>query len=452
MTTRVILVRHGQSTYNAQHRIQGRLDESVLTDKGCSAAYTVGDTLASLKFDAVYCSPLKRAKQTAELILSRLETPPQLQPSDLLMEVDLPLWEGMLRQEVIEKFSEDYQCWSQRPHEFYMVVSSENGEQKYFPVLALFEQAKQFWRDLLSRHTNETVLIVAHNGINRSLIATALGIQPQYYHSIQQSNCGISVLNFGDVTPGELPQPASVQLESLNIVNHTGDLFPSYRRDHKGPRLLFVRHGETEWNRKGQFQGQIDIPLNENGKEQARKAAEFLKDVQIDFAFSSPLLRPKETAEIILENHPNIELQLDADLQEISHGLWEGKFEAEIEQSYPGLLQQWKTQPETVQMPEGENLQQVWERSFAAWKRLVKAYDGQPLVGLVVAHDAVNKAILSQLFNLPPEHFWNFKQGNCAVTVIDYPKGIDGNPVLQSANITSHLSEGVLDKTAAGAL
>jgi probable phosphoglycerate mutase len=163
-------------------------------------------------------------------------------------------------------------------------------------------------------------------------------------------------------------------------------------------------------------------------------------------------LRPKETAEIILQYHPEIELQFDRDLWEISHGLWEGKFEAQIEQLYPGLLQQWRIAPETVQMPEGENLKQIWTRSKLAWERIVKAYDQQPVTGIVVAHDAINKAILAQLFNLPPEHFWNFKQGNGAVTVIDYPNGINGDPVLQASNITTHLFEGIMDKTAAGAL
>jgi probable phosphoglycerate mutase len=452
MTTRVILVRHGQSTYNAQHRIQGRLDDSVLTEKGCNAAYQVGDTLANLTFDAIYCSPLKRAKQTAELIVSRLKTPPPLQPTELLMEIDLPLWAGLLRQDAIEKYPQDYQCWHERPDEFFMLLSEPDGERKHFPVLAVFEQARQFWRETLARHQDQTVLIVAHNGINRSLIATALSIEAKYYQSIQQSNCGISVLNFSDVTAGELPKPASVQLQSMNLTSHVGNPFPSVRPEHKGPRILLVRHGETEWNRNGQFQGQIDVPLNDNGREQAQKAAEFLKNVKLDFAFSSSLLRPKETAEIILQYHPEIELQFDRDLWEISHGLWEGKFEAQIEQLYPGLLQQWRIAPETVQMPEGENLKQIWTRSKLAWERIVKAYDQQPVTGIVVAHDAINKAILAQLFNLPPEHFWNFKQGNGAVTVIDYPNGINGDPVLQASNITTHLFEGIMDKTAAGAL
>ena len=452
--TRIILVRHGKSTYNQERRIQGRLDKSILTEAGRSGALQVGDTLSSIAFDAAYTSPLQRAKETAEIILSRLTNPPQLQPTDKLMEIDLPLWEGMLRQDAIDKFPEAYQQWQKQPDKFSMKLPSADGEIEHFPVLAIFASARQFWKEILSRHRDGTILVVGHNGINRALIATASEISPDYYQSIQQSNCGISVINFGTspVATDEQADPKkklAVQLESLNLTAHTGEIFPKPRDGHRGPRLLLVRHGETDWNKAGKFQGQIDVPLNDNGREQSRRAAEFLKDVKLDFAISSSMLRPKETAEIILKYHGGLQLQLRDELREISHGLWEGKFESEIEASYPGLLEEWKTSPETVQMPEGENLQHVWTRAIASWQEIVKSVSG---TGIVVAHDAINKAILCHLFGLEPEHFWKFKQGNGAVSVIDYPHGPDGLPVLQAMNVTTHLSGGVFDQTAAGAL
>ncbi len=444
MTTRVILVRHGQSSYNTERRIQGRCNKSVLTEKGRADALQVGNTLQNLTFDAIYSSPLQRASETAKLIHSRLGSSVEIQTPDTLMEIDLPLWEEMLKSEVKAKYPEEYQLWKTQPHKFYMTLSGTEGSHDYFPVLSLYEQAKTFWQDVLARHQGQTILVVAHNGINRCLIATAIGIDPACYHGIQQSNCGISVLNFS----GGLGD--AVQLESMNLTSHMGEIFPKPREGHQGCRLLLVRHGETEWNRQKRFQGWNDIPLNENGRIQAQKAGEFLKDVTLDFAVSSPMLRPKETAEIILTHHAGLELQLVDGLREISHGLWEGKLEAEIEQGFPGQLQQWQSQPETVQMPEGENLQQVWERARIAWGNIVKAAPAGS-TGIVVAHDAINKAILCQVFNLEPEHFWKFKQGNGSVTVIDYPKGFAGSPVLQAMNITTHLG-GVLDKTAAGAL
>ncbi|HEY9601415.1 MAG TPA: histidine phosphatase family protein [Allocoleopsis sp.] len=449
MATRVIIVRHGQSSYNALKMIQGRCDESVLTEEGCADARKVGAALGSLSFDAVYSSPLQRAKQTAEIILSNLQGSPELIPHPKLMEIDLPLWEKLGKAEVKEKYADDYRCWKERPHELCMVIPTAEGSIEHFPVLALYEQAKQFWQEILARHQGGTILIVAHNGINRCLIGSAIGMSPAHYHSIQQSNCGINVLNFA----GSWGEP--VQLESLNQTAHLGNPLPTPREGNRGLRLLLVRHGETEWNRVSRFQGGIDVPLNENGRNQAGQAAQFLKGVPIDFAVSSPMLRPKETAEIILSHHPNIQLELKDEFREINHGLWEGKLESEIRQEYPDLLRQWQSSPETVQMPEGENLQQVWDRAVAAWDEIARSTEissTELKTGLVVAHDAINKVILCHILGLNPASIWCIKQGNCAVTVIDYPQGLEKAPVLQAMNITTHLSGGILDKTAAGAL
>ena len=71
---------------------------------------------------------------------------------------------------------------------------------------------------------------------------------------------------------------------------------------------------------------------------------------------------------------------------------------------------------------------------------------------MVTAHDAINKAILCHVVGWEPEAFWRFKQGNGAVSVIDYPDGVNSPPVLSAANITTHLSDSILDQTAAGAL
>ena len=444
MATRVIIVRHGQSTYNAKKMIQGRCNKSVLTDKGISDARQVGQALSGLKIDAFYCSPLQRAKQTAEIIHGCLENP-LIQPSDRLMEIDLPLWEEMKKDDVMAQFAEDYQQWKTNPHDFKMFVDGK----EHYPVRALYQQAQDFWQQAIADNQNKTILITAHNGINRCLIMSAIGMDVSRYHSIQQSNCCISILNF----TGSYGDP--VQLESLNQTSHLGIPIPPVRPPHSGPRLLLVRHGETNWNKESRFQGIRDIPLNDNGRSQGRKASDFLKDVAIDFAVSSSMLRPKETAEIILEQHQGVELSTTPELIEICHGLWEGMLETEIKAEYADLLQQWKDKPETVQMPEGENLQQVWDRGVSAWNKIVAEYSDTdtPKTGLVVAHDAINKVIICYLLGLKPDNFWNIKQGNCCVSVIDYPQGASGQPVLQAINLTAHLSDGsIIDKTAAGAL
>ncbi|PSB40690.1 histidine phosphatase family protein, partial [Chamaesiphon polymorphus] len=231
MSTRVIILRHGQSSYNSQGRIQGRSDLSILTDRGVEDARLTSEAFQGLKFDKVYCSPLQRAQQTATTVLTGLGQIDRLQTDDRLLEIDLPLWETLFNQEVREKYAEQYQAWKQRPHQLKMTLPQADGsEREFFPVLALYEQATNFWQSILPQHQGQTILIVAHNGINRALISTALGIKPELYHSIQQSNCGISVLNFS----GDWGD--RVQLESLNQTSHLGQKLPTLRPQNQGPR------------------------------------------------------------------------------------------------------------------------------------------------------------------------------------------------------------------------
>ena len=135
---------------------------------------------------------------------------------------------------------------------------------------------------------------------------------------------------------------------------------------------------------------------------------------------------------------------------EIGHGLWEGRLEQEIAAQWPELLADWKAAPHTVQMPEGETIHDVRERSLTSWLAIARSLrDGE--TALVVAHDAVNKTILCELLGLGPADIWTVKQGNGGVTVIDYPQGADQVGVVSCLNLTHHLG-GVLDHTAAGAL
>lgn len=450
MATRVIIVRHGESTYNVQSRIQGHLDESVLTAAGRTGAQRVGQALQDIPIDAIYCSPLKRAQETASLIRAELVESGADLPLHMmedLKEINLPPWEGLEFTEVEANFPEQYKIWRQEPHNLMLTVAPESGTAEFYPLRSLYDQARRLWQTILPQRPDQTIVLVGHSAVNRALISTALNIDISQFTSLHQANCGISILNFAD------GWGSAVQLESMNLTGHLGQPLPSARQGVNGLRILLVRHGETNWNRDKRFQGQRDIPLNDNGRVQARQAAEFLKDIPIDRAVSSPMSRPKETAEIILNFHPGVVLTTDDNLREISHGLWEGKLDTEIETEFPGELERWQSTPAVVQMPEGENLQDVWQRCAVAWQAIVDLSTELPSGStvLVSAHDAVNKAILCQVVGLDPSYFWAFKQGNGAVSVIDYPHGNQGRGILRAANITSHLG-GVLDKTAAGAL
>lgn len=214
--TRVILVRHGESTFNAEGRHQGSSDESVLTDQGRFMARQTGKFLSGLTVDALYVSSLRRAQETATEALSMMTPTVNLQDIHVvwqLREIDLPAWQGLYRKDVQARFAEDYRCWKQSPHQFSM--EDPQTKQRIYPVLDLYARSQQFWQEILPRHQGQTLMVVSHSGTNRALIGTALNLAPAYYHSFGQSNCGISVLKF--------PQ-GNLQFAQLETLNWTGHL------------------------------------------------------------------------------------------------------------------------------------------------------------------------------------------------------------------------------------
>ena len=442
MPLRLLLVRHGLSSFNKERRIQGRDDLSNLSEEGHEQARALGRSLQDVSIQAIYSSPLQRAAATtASLLETKGGQTPDPVFDDGLLEVDLEPWTGQTIDELMQGSTEAYKLWKQRPME--LELQRRDGS-NYKPLPELMEQARGFIGNLLERHPangNDTVLVVAHNAILRCLMLVLLGEPDHGFRRLRIDNTSLSVFN---IRPGD--NGPQVQIECLNSTTHLQPL----PEKGKNARLILVRHGETDWNKAGRFQGQIDIPLNENGRRQAAAARDFLKDIPIDRAWSSTLSRPTETAQIILEAHPDVPLTQIDGLVEIGHGVWEGKLESEIREDWSELLDTWKRAPETVQMPEGETIQDVWARSVRSWGEIAGELKPEETV-LVVAHDAVNKTILCDLLGLTPADIWAVKQGNGGVTVVDIAADPGQPAVVTCLNLTSHFGS-VIDRTAAGAL
>ena len=168
LSTRVVIVRHGESNFNILSKIQGRGNydrpelQSVLTDKGKQQAKLAGKALSNLNVDVAYASPLVRAQNTAKLILVENFNPPELRTTDGLLEIDLSEWESMIAGDVKEQFPEKYHLWQNEPEKFQL------GDR--YPILDLFAQAKALWNEILVKHQDQTILLVGHSGINRALI------------------------------------------------------------------------------------------------------------------------------------------------------------------------------------------------------------------------------------------------------------------------------------------
>jgi broad specificity phosphatase PhoE len=285
--TRVLIVRHAESTFNARQRCQGRSDEPVLTTSGGAAAVLAGRYLAVGRIDAVISSPLRRALQTA-LIITRtirevVHEEPSLDTSEDLMEIDLPQWQGLALEAVRQQFPNDYGIWSDRPHEFQM---SANGGSLFFPLLELFGRVNRFWRTFLVRHAGKTVALVTHTGTARALISAAVGITPKRFHSLQQSSCGISILEFPAAS-------TTAQIEALNLTGHLGEDMPKLKLGRRGVRIILVS-SDAAWPYAGRISGMLPaVPLN--------------------FVWSASDPQSKELGRALIESHPDIQVDIVPD-------------------------------------------------------------------------------------------------------------------------------------------
>lgn len=195
-------------------------------------------------------------------------------------------------------------------------------------------------------------------------------------------------------------------------------------------KLILLRHGQTNWNKEGRYQGQIDTDLSPLGEEQASKLALALKSLKIDYFIASPLKRAYETACKSAKYH-NLEVIKDERLLEINHGTWEGKLSSEIDED---LLRLWKSAPHLVKMPNGESLDDILARVKLAIDEYLAKYDGKTIA--VFAHDAVNKVLISYVLGLELSSFWNITQDNTCINVLELSK--DFTKII-SLNNTSHL-------------
>jgi broad specificity phosphatase PhoE len=147
--------------------------------------------------------------------------------------------------------------------------------------------------------------------------------------------------------------------------------------------MCLVRHGQTDWNLEGRYHGQSDVPLNEQGRKQARLLAQQF-DGQIFVAiYSSDLWRARETAEIIAQGM-HIRVKLDLRLREINQGEWEGQLVEVIKARYVKLWQERTRDPIKVRPPGGETVGEVAKRVTAALDDIAMAYPTGPV--LICSH------------------------------------------------------------------
>ncbi len=166
-------------------------------------------------------------------------------------------------------------------------------------------------------------------------------------------------------------------------------------------QLILIRHGQTQWNHEGRWQGQADPSLNAFGRAQAQRTALELRSAGLNRLYSSDLRRALETATII-GAELGLAVHADARLREINLGRWQGMLSADIEAAYPEEFVRWHTSPLTTQPPDGEDLHMLAARVLEAISDIARQHAGEHIG--VVAHELPIAVVLARVRNVDLTH------------------------------------------------
>jgi len=181
-------------------------------------------------------------------------------------------------------------------------------------------------------------------------------------------------------------------------------------------RLVFIRPGETNWNLQGRFQGWVESPLNEYGRLQIERLANFIRNLGLSVLYSSDIRRAKESAEILATRlgYPPI---YDERLRERSVGHWQGLTVPEIHGWYASEYAEFQKDPDNYQIPGGESLAQVKKRAQASLKEILKKHDKDDNITVgIVSHTITINMMLGVL--LPKTDTFARTFGNSSVTTV----------------------------------
>ena len=200
--------------------------------------------------------------------------------------------------------------------------------------------------------------------------------------------------------------------------------------------LYLARHGETDFNEEGRYQGQRESDLTPRGRLQAERLAGALEGFAPQRIISSPLSRCVETARP-LANRLKLPVEVSHDLIEIAHGTWEGRLREEIEREDPETMYAWRNKPDTVHFDGGETLAMV----DARWKHFIHSLRGE-MTTVIVTHDVLVRLALLDATNRALSRFWEpvVKNGAYAWFVKD------GNDIrVLNECVDAHLGDAVAD-------
>jgi alpha-ribazole phosphatase/probable phosphoglycerate mutase len=159
----------------------------ALTEKGIQQAGAVYQRMKGIQLDAVYSSPLSRARRTAQLATGW----EKVQTDDRLIEIDFGSWENKTREEFVAEDPGSWAKWINDPEHNRAGNTGESGGE-------VIKRLDGFFDEMLTRHTGQTILVVGHNGINRLYMAHKLGMPLRHYRRLFQENSAITLFELDD--------------------------------------------------------------------------------------------------------------------------------------------------------------------------------------------------------------------------------------------------------------
>ncbi len=190
-----------------------------------------------------------------------------------------------------------------------------------------------------------------------------------------------------------------------------------------GQRIILWRHGQTDWNIENRFQGHSDIPLNDTGHRQVKKAAPLLKNLAPDRIISSDLIRAQQTAQA-LADICQLPVAIDAGLRETHGGKWEGKTGAQNREEDFERFVNWLDGDDQPAGETGEKRSFIAQRAVSAIER---ALDNSINTLIVVTHGGTARCILGKMLDMPMNQ-WSAMGGlsNASWSIIENGHHRDG--------------------------
>ncbi len=204
--------------------------------------------------------------------------------------------------------------------------------------------------------------------------------------------------------------------------------------------LVLVRHGKSEWNALGKWTGWTDIPLNEEGRAEARSAGLAIKDIHLDIAFTSKLIRAQQTLDEIKSalNLLNLPTTEDEALNERNYGDYTGKNKWEIkkmvgDQEFQKIRRAWD-----YRLPNGESLKDVYERVVPYFKTTILPELLSGKNAIITAHGNSSRALVKYLENVSDESIPKLEIGTGEVYIYQIDK--DGKIVSKEIRASNPLA------------